>query len=62
MMDNKGIYYCDLCALKLYLPLTIGKISAGYCRLCGYSSVFFGHLSKEELEERGVTVPELGDL
>jgi len=59
------IYYCDICAMKNFkgnLPLRIGEVMAGYCRLCGVASPLVGYITADEAAELGIKIPTPEEL
>ena len=64
-MDDK-IYYCSSCAMrsefKGKLPLRMGDLVGGYCRLCGIASPLVGYITVAEADSLGISVPSLEEL
>ena len=64
-MDDK-IYYCGVCATRTEfegkLPLRMGELVCGYCRLCGVASPLVGYITTDEAAGLGIRVPTLEEL
>ena len=64
-MDDK-IYYCSNCAMRSEfngkLPLRMGDLVGGYCRLCGIASPLVGYITIAEADSLGISVPSLEEL
>jgi len=59
-MENKMVHYCDICCMKYRLPinnsLSGDSLAAGYCDLCGHSSVYVGRIVSERAKSLGLKI------
>jgi len=59
-MKDKMVHYCDICCMKYRLPinnsLSGDSLAAGYCDLCGHSSVYVGRIESERAKSLGLKV------
>jgi len=44
------------------LPLRMGDLVGGYCRLCGIASPLVGYITVAEADSLGISVPSLEEL